>query len=54
MRNLSGWLKSGTVPSDTYFGVPRPDPYAPRASDQLRAAYEAALRDKTSSDAAER
>jgi len=28
---------------ELHLGVPRPDPDAPRASDQLRAAYEAAL-----------
>jgi hypothetical protein len=39
---------------ELHLGVPRPDPDAPRASDQLRAAYETALRDKTSSEAAER
>ncbi len=39
---------------EAHLGVPRPDPAATRASDQLRAAYEAALRDKTSSEAAER
>ena len=39
---------------ELHLGVPRPDPDAPRASDQLRAAYEAAVRDKTSSEAAER
>ena len=30
---------------ELHLGVPRPDPDAPRASDQLRAAYDAALRD---------
>ena len=39
---------------ELHLGVPRPDPDAPRASDQLHAAYETALRDKTSSEAAER
>ena len=33
---------------ELHLGVPRPDPDAPRASDQLRAAYEAATRDKIS------
>jgi DNA-binding HxlR family transcriptional regulator len=28
-----------------HLGVPRPDPHAPRAADELRAAYEAALRE---------
>ena len=32
-----------------HLGVPRPMPHAPCASDQLRAAYEAARRDDTSS-----
>jgi len=39
---------------ELHLGVPRPDPDAPRASDQLHAAYETALRDKTSSEAAKR
>ena len=30
---------------EDHLGVPRPDPNAPRASDQLRAAYEASLID---------
>src|SRR5918992_1379402 len=37
---------------ELHLGVPRPDPDAPRASDQLRAAHEAALLDTTSSEAA--
>ena len=36
---------------ELHLGVPRPDPDAPRASDQLNAAYQAALLDKTSSEA---
>jgi hypothetical protein len=28
---------------ELHLGIPRPDPHAPRASDQLNAAYEAAL-----------
>jgi hypothetical protein len=36
---------------ELHLGIPRPDPHAPRASDQLSAAYEAALRDHTSSEA---
>jgi DNA-binding HxlR family transcriptional regulator len=32
---------------ELHLGVPRPDPDAPRASDQLRAAYEAAVLDNT-------
>ena len=39
---------------ELHLGVPRPDPNASRASDQLRAAYEAGVRDKTSSEAAGR
>ena len=39
---------------ELHLGVPRPDPDAPRARDQLRAAYETALRDNTTSHAAER
>ena len=39
---------------ELHLGVPRPYPDAPRASDQLHTAYETALRDKTSSEAAER
>ena len=39
---------------ELHIGVPRPDPDAPRAGDQLHAAYETAVRDKTSSEAAER
>ena len=39
---------------ELHLGVPRPDPDAPRASDQLRAAYEAATRDKTSRGAGRR
>ena len=39
---------------EVHLGVPRPDPDAPRASDQLHAAYKTALLDKTSSEAAER
>ena len=35
---------------ELHLGVPRPDPDAPRASDQLRAAYEATLLDTTSSE----
>lgn len=38
---------------ELHLGVARPDPGAPRASDQLRAAHETALGDKTSSKAAE-
>jgi hypothetical protein len=38
---------------ELHLGVPRPDPDAPRASGQLRAAYEASLLDKTSREAAE-
>jgi hypothetical protein len=34
---------------ELHLGVPRPDPDAPRPSDQLRAAYEAALLEQTSS-----
>jgi DNA-binding HxlR family transcriptional regulator len=33
---------------ELHLGVPRPDPDAPRASDQLRAAYEASLLDERS------
>jgi hypothetical protein len=29
---------------ERHLGIPRPDPDAPRASDQLRAAYDAARR----------
>ena len=36
---------------ELHLGVPRPDPNAPRASDRLRAAYEAALLDTASSKA---
>ena len=36
---------------ELHLGVPRPDPDAPRAIDQLRAAYEAALGDHTSGEA---
>jgi hypothetical protein len=36
---------------ELHLGVTRPDPDAPRASDQLNAAYQAALLDKTSSEA---
>jgi DNA-binding PadR family transcriptional regulator len=39
---------------ELHLGVPRPDADAPRASDQLHAAYETALRDETSNDDAER
>jgi hypothetical protein len=39
---------------ELHLGVPRPDPDAPRASDQLLAAYEATVHDETSSEAAER
>jgi DNA-binding HxlR family transcriptional regulator len=39
---------------ELHLGIPRPDPHAPRASEQLRAAYETALRDTTSSSAAPR
>src|SRR3954447_8508515 len=39
---------------ELHLGVPRPDPDAPRASDHLRAAYDMALRDNTSLEAAER
>ena len=38
---------------ELHLGVPRPDPDAPRASDQLHAAYQTALRDNTSSEALE-
>jgi hypothetical protein len=37
---------------ELHLGVPRPNPDAPRASDQLRAAYEAAVLDKTTSEVA--
>jgi hypothetical protein len=37
---------------ELHLGVPRPDPDAPRASDQLHDAYETALRDTTGSEAA--
>ena len=39
---------------ELHLGVPRPHPDAPRASDQLRAAYEKALRENSSSEAVER
>jgi DNA-binding HxlR family transcriptional regulator len=35
---------------ELHLGVPRPNPDAPRASGQLRAAYEAAVLDKTTSE----
>jgi hypothetical protein len=35
---------------ELHLGVPRPNPDAPRASDQLRAAYEAAVQGKTTSE----
>jgi len=35
---------------ELHLGVPRPDPDAPRASDQLHDAYETALRDTTGRD----
>jgi len=38
---------------ELHLGVPRPDPDAPRAGDQLRSAYESALRDGSSSETAE-
>jgi hypothetical protein len=38
---------------ELHLGVPRPEPDAPRASDQLHAAYETALRDDTNSEAVE-
>ena len=37
---------------DLHLGIPRPNPDAPRASDQLRAAYEAAVLDETTSEVA--
>jgi hypothetical protein len=37
---------------ELHLGVPRPNPDAARASDQLRAAYEAAVLDKTTSEVA--
>jgi DNA-binding HxlR family transcriptional regulator len=37
---------------ELHLGVPRPNPDAPRASDQLRAAYEAEVLDKTTSEVA--
>jgi DNA-binding HxlR family transcriptional regulator len=39
---------------ELHLGVPRPDPDAPRTSDQLQADYDTALCDKTNSKAAER
>ena len=38
---------------ELHLGVPRPDPDAPRASDQLRAAYEVAILDETTSEVSE-
>jgi hypothetical protein len=32
---------------ELHLGIPRPDADAPRASEQLRAAYDAAMRDDT-------
>jgi hypothetical protein len=39
---------------ELHLGVPRPDPDAPRASDQLHAAYETAVRVETSRESAGR
>jgi hypothetical protein len=38
---------------ELHLGMPRPNPDAPRASDQLRAAYETAVLDKTTSEVPE-
>jgi hypothetical protein len=35
---------------EVHLGIPRPDPDAPRASDQLRGAYDAALLDEVSEE----
>ena len=35
---------------ELHLGIPRPDPDAPRAGDEVRAAYATALLDKTSNE----